>query len=273
MNTSVIVRTCNDGKVLEECLQKVFTQQLPGEKEFILIDEASKDNTLGIVEKFPFDRVIRLGEFLSGSHTLNTAARQCRHEYIVQTLGHTIPADSMAFRHLLSHLEGNQCAASYGRQLPHPMGNIFRNVDFREGYGNTVKKSDVISHSFFAFKRSVWRQFPFDEALRGAEDKPWAYTLRKEGYHILYDARAAVFHFHDFQWAQLFLKPYISAQTHRKTGLSRRSYYANLPGRVMNDFRTLEKKSYLFLSPLYRGVQGVAYFLGWHRQGLRRKER
>ena len=51
-----------------------------------------------------------------------------------------------------------------------------------------------LSNHNSAFRRSLWLEFPFDEALPATEDKAWGAEAMARGYSIIYDPAAAVQH-------------------------------------------------------------------------------
>jgi GT2 family glycosyltransferase len=44
--------------------------------------------------------------------------------------------------------------------------------------------------------RPVWEQVPFDEELHGVEDREWARRVQELGWHVSYEPRASVYHYH-----------------------------------------------------------------------------
>ena len=54
----------------------------------------------------------------------------------------------------------------------------------------------MFSNANGAFRRQLCREFPFDERLLGAEDLAWAHLLQHQGYAIVYEPEAPVYHSH-----------------------------------------------------------------------------
>lgn len=264
MELSVIIRARNEGEILRDCLRQVFLQKVPPQTEFILIDEASRDRTPEIAREFPFNRILRLSEFHSGSRSLNQGCEESRGRTILHLLGHTIPQDPQTFQELLSGFKEEAVAAVYGRQLPHPLGDPFKNVDLRTGYGADGRETPFVSHSFAAVRRETWRRIPYDETYRSAEDKVWSLQARSSGMKLRYEPKAVVLHYHALGLGRVFRKAYRNARTHRRIGLSKRPLFFRLDQRVAADLRYLEKKRYVVLSPVYRGLQAAGYAAGWY---------
>ena len=261
---SVIVRTNNDRSVLRETLEAVFSQKMGRAAEYLLVDEGSSDGTLQVADGFPFNHRILLGRFVSGSHTLNRAMEMAKGELVIHLLGHTIPVGTGCFQALLDSFKEDSVAAVYGRQRPHPRGDLFKNIDFEDGYNDIRRESNIVSHSFVALRRSVWQEVPYDEGCLSAEDKPWSQEVRRRQRRFIYEPEARVLHYHRFSLGVPFRRAYTRARTHRQIRLSYRALYFAVPFRVLNDFRKIERKIWLPMSPIYRGVEAIGYLLGWY---------
>ena len=58
---SIIIRTKNEERWIEQCLKKIFDQNYDN-FEVILVDNNSKDNTLKKAKKFPI-KVVKINKF------------------------------------------------------------------------------------------------------------------------------------------------------------------------------------------------------------------
>ena len=45
-------------------------------------------------------------------------------------------------------------------------------------------------------RRSIWEKFPFDEKVTNIEDRVWGKQMVKNGYNLIYEPEASVFHHH-----------------------------------------------------------------------------
>ena len=59
-----------------------------------------------------------------------------------------------------------------------------------------LAKRPLFSNANGAFRRSLWLELPFDEAIGGAEDIAWVRSMQERGYLIAYQPTAAVYHSH-----------------------------------------------------------------------------
>ena len=62
---------------------------------------------------------------------------------------------------------------------------------------NVYKKNDTFFHNAnSAFKKNIWKQYPFDNKTPHIEDRIWANEVIKKKYNIIYEPLASVFHWH-----------------------------------------------------------------------------
>jgi hypothetical protein len=47
-----------------------------------------------------------------------------------------------------------------------------------------------------AIRHSIWKHSPFDEQIRGVEDREWGQRMVKAGYKLVYEPLASVYHQH-----------------------------------------------------------------------------
>jgi len=48
-----------------------------------------------------------------------------------------------------------------------------------------------------AYRKAVWDQYPFNEAVPGCEDREWALRVLAQGWTVQYEPHAVVWHAHD----------------------------------------------------------------------------
>jgi len=65
---------------------------------------------------------------------------------------------------------------------------------------NTIFFSSVNS----AIKKQIFQQHPFLENLIMSEDQEWAKRVLLDGYEIVYDPEAAVYHSHNYSLKAVF---------------------------------------------------------------------
>jgi hypothetical protein len=207
MRASIVIRTLNEGRYLEDLLLMIARQETPGiEVETVLIDSGSTDGTLEIAARHGA-RVthIRKNEFSFG-RSLNRGSDFATGDILVYISGHCIPVDAHWLQALCQPLIDGHAAYSYGRQIGDDDSNYSERRIFAKYFPET---SAIPQEGFFcnnansALLRSAWEAHPFDEDLTGLEDMELAKRLVQAGEKIAYVAEAPVFHHHQESWAQV----------------------------------------------------------------------
>lgn len=203
---SVVIRTLNEERYLEELLSAIQSQILVNVLcEVVIIDSGSTDRTLQIAEEFSC-RITHIDkqDFTFG-RSLNWGSHFAQGDYLVYVSGHCIPASDSWLENLVAPLLEGLSGYSYGRQLGRDTTK-FSEIQLFEKY--FPEFSDIPQEGFFcnnansAISRDVWEAFKFDENVTGLEDMELAKRYVEAGGSIAYVAEAPVFHIHDEVWAQ-----------------------------------------------------------------------
>ena len=111
---SVIIRTYNEEKDIEECLTKIYNQSHK-HFEVIIVDSESEDKTLETVKKFPV-RIIKIKkEDFTFGKSLNLGCSKAKGEYLVSLSAHAIPLTNFWLANLIRPLKNKKIAGVYGR--------------------------------------------------------------------------------------------------------------------------------------------------------------
>lgn len=196
---SIIVRTKNEQKWIGRCLAAIMRQAV-ADYEVILVDNASTDATLEIVRRFDV-RVVNISdEDFTFGRSLNLGIEASRGEFIAMVSGHCIPAtDQWLYRLWRGFQLDPAVAGVYGKQEPLPDTNSLDKRDLLTVFGleRRVQEKDYFFHNANSMiRRSVWEALPFDEEIAGVEDRDWARRVLDQGYKIIYEPYAAVYHHH-----------------------------------------------------------------------------
>jgi 2-desacetyl-2-hydroxyethyl bacteriochlorophyllide A dehydrogenase len=70
-----------------------------------------------------------------------------------------------------------------------------------------------------AIRKDLWQQHPFDESLPGLEDIEWAKYWMEQGYQVVYEPEAAIYHIHEESWRQVRRRYYREAVAARWIGI------------------------------------------------------
>jgi len=194
---SIIIRTKNEEKWINACLQSVFQQQYQ-DFEVILLDDHSEDMTLEIASRYKV-KIFHYDQPYLPGRALNTGIQQAEGEYIVCLSGHCVPVNSFWLGNLIKNFNVPEVAAVYGRQEPLPYSTYSDKRDLWTIFGldKKIQKKDSFFHNANSMiRRDLWEQFPFDENTTNIEDRIWAKTVLERKFCIVYEPEASVFHWH-----------------------------------------------------------------------------
>jgi len=111
----------------------------------------------------------------------------------------------------------------YGRQMGADSSKFSEARDMRRIFGprRTVLRPPrfFANNANSAIRRDLWREHPFDESLLGLEDIEWAKHWMEEGYQVVYEPGAALFHIHEENWRQVRRRYYREAVAARWIGI------------------------------------------------------
>ncbi|HOX09685.1 MAG TPA: glycosyltransferase [Candidatus Omnitrophota bacterium] len=194
---SIIIRTKNEERWITQCLHGVFEQEYK-DYEVILVDNESEDKTLEKAGQFKLAKVVKCTEYLPGK-ALNMGIRESKGDYIVCLSGHCIPVNAKWLGNLLKGLDDPKVAGVYGRQEPMSFtpDSDKRDLTLVFGLDRKVQEKDSFFHNAnSAMRKEAWQKYPFDEAVTNIEDRVWAKRVLEQGYKIVYEPEASVYHYH-----------------------------------------------------------------------------
>ena len=193
---SIIIRTKNEERWIEQCLKKIFDQSYDN-FEVIIVDNNSKDNTLQKAKKFPV-KIVKINKFLPGK-AINLGIKKSKGTIIVCLSAHCIPINDNWLKKISYALKDPKVAGVYGRQKPLSYSSDFDKRDLFNLFGpeRKIQKKDTFFHNAnSAFKKKLWRKIPFDEQTKHIEDRIWGNEVINKGYKIIYEPDAPVYHWH-----------------------------------------------------------------------------
>ncbi|HNW74003.1 MAG TPA: glycosyltransferase family 2 protein [Bacteroidales bacterium] len=224
---SVVIPVKNGADTLRSCLDGIFRQTLRDKLEVIVIDSGSADGTLELLKAYPV-KVHHLppGEFNHGE-TRNLGVRMARGEFVVMTVQDATPATDDWLRIMLDHFSNPEVSAVCGQQIvPHdpdknplqwflPAGEAqpekicFHNTEaFTKLPGKRQHAYCNWDDVNAMYRKSAKEQIPFRK-LMFSEDTLWAKDALAQGFTIVYDYRARVYHYHHQNFRFYFKRTYI----------------------------------------------------------------
>ncbi len=206
---SIIIRTLNEEKYLEELLQAIDEQLIDLPIEKIIIDSGSTDATLDIAKRFNCRITFIKKENFTFGRSLNDGCFFSNGNILVFISGHCIPESNTWLASLTKSLIDNNADYVYGRQLARDTTKFSEEVLFQKYFPNNKNPENpqyFCNNANSAIKRSVWEKFLFNENLTGLEDIDMAKRICDDGGLIAYSPEAAVYHIHDETYKQVKIR-------------------------------------------------------------------
>ena len=199
---SVIVPAYNEEKAIGNTVEALLKLSYVN-KEIIVVDDGSTDETLATVEKYAKNDFIRVVSKPNGGKwdALNAGVKVANGEFIVCIDADTL-LDPDAIQHLITHFSDPDVAAVAGnvkvgnrhglltklQALEYVVGiNLYRRS---EAYLQNVT---VVPGPIGAFRASVLKEVGLFEGDTFAEDADITFKILKAGYKTVYEPRAIVF--------------------------------------------------------------------------------
>jgi rhamnosyltransferase len=200
---SIIIRSKNEEDWIGHCLNVVFSQNYEN-YEVIIVDNKSHDKTLEIVKSYPIKKLVSLENYLPG-YAINEGIKEASGEIIVMISSHCIPKHNQWLANLVDNFTNEKIAGVYGRQLPVSFSSAqdIRDMFITFGLDKRIQIKDYFFHNAnSAILKSVWNQFPFDDTATNIEDRIWGKKVTEAGYHLVYEPKAEVYHYHGIHQMQ-----------------------------------------------------------------------
>ena len=209
MRYSVIIRTLNEEKYLQELINHIKKQkiELDDEIEIILVDSGSTDLTLEIAKKNDLKIVFIKKENFSFGRSLNIGCSASSGELLVFISGHCIPIGSMWLTNLCSSLKDETSDYNYGRQVGVNTSYFSEKQHFKKFFPPNSKTN--FFNGFFcnnansAIKKKVWEKYKFNERITALEDMYLAQQIKRSGMKVSYQPEANVKHIHHENFYQI----------------------------------------------------------------------
>ena len=174
----------------------------------LVIDSGSTDDTISVAQGWPLRLyTVKPAEFHHGK-TRNFGAELSAGEFLVYITQDALPINNNWLARLTDNLKARNIAMVIGRQIPwdetKPPEKFFYFYNFPQqrmqvtcGDTDIYKDNIFISNVNSAVRRDVWQKFRFSEAILMAEDKELAKRVLSDGWSIVYEPEASVYHSHD----------------------------------------------------------------------------
>jgi rhamnosyltransferase len=179
-SASVVIRNRNERKHLEPLLQALSLQTI--RPEIIVVDNESTDGSAEIAAARGAKLVhIKKGEFTYG-RAINVGVAHASAEIIVMLSAHSLPLGKRFIEDCLESFADQKVAAV--RCIRMEYADEWLNPLTLEGPVPLDGPLTWTENNGCAFRKSIWREIPFDEQIEAAEDMLWCRQVLNAGYRI-----------------------------------------------------------------------------------------
>jgi rhamnosyltransferase len=192
---SCVIRTFNEGKLIDQLLSALSVQSI-GMPEIVVVDSGSTDGTVETVKTYKTKLIQIKKEDFNYSYALNLGIQNAKHELIAILSGHSIPYDESWLEKMSSHFKDEKVAGVYCKQIPMPGADPYEALRIRKMFSDSEKTEANFSNAACCIRKSIWQEHQF-AILPAAEDKEWAQWAISNGYKIIYEPKAEVYHSHN----------------------------------------------------------------------------
>lgn len=205
---SIVIRTLNEGRYLDQVLTSVARQDYPTEAlEVVVVDSGSEDDTLSIAARHGCRIVHIRREDFSFGRSLNLGSDHADGEILIFISGHCVPTGNRWLSELVTPFQQEEVAVTYGRQQGGPESKFSEHCLFEKYFpvqGNGDHQAPFFcNNANSAFRRTAWSLHRFDETLTGLEDMHLSRRLWEAGQRVVYAPEASVYHYHHESWRQV----------------------------------------------------------------------
>jgi rhamnosyltransferase len=266
---AIIIRTKNEAKMLGSVLKGIDNQDFI-DKEVVIVDSGSTDNTLQIAESWKAKIFKIPPEDFTFGYALNYGAAKTDSEFICYLSGHAVPYNEKWLSTLLEPMQKNErVAGAYSRQIAFPGHNPLERLWLKNTFPLQKQKVQcVFSNASCLIRRSAWEDNKFDELVTGFEDQLWAKNVKEKHNLIEYIPDSIVFHSHNEALGDFCRRTRLMYLPKLQFGLQGpfSIFYlvAEIGQKVLLDFIFLiqerEHVKWFFLSPIYRTAHAITIF-------------
>lgn len=216
MDLSIIIVNFNTRDFLRDCLTSIFSQKAKMDFEVWVVDNASQDQSVQMVEKeFPKVKLIKNKENLGFAKGNNSALQKSRGKYLFLLNTDTVVKEGSIAK-IVDFMGKNPQAGALGLKIfnpdgsPQPSVGIFYNLfsaflmlfggeslGFLRTSPSEIKEVDWVAGAALVVRREILNKTGLlDENLfMYMEEVEWCYRIKKAGLKIFFYPGAQVIHY------------------------------------------------------------------------------
>jgi rhamnosyltransferase len=226
---SVVIPVKNEASKISVCIDGILSQTVPV-KEIIVIDSGSTDGTVQLLKNYEQVTLFEIpGAEFNHGETRNLGVSKATGEFVLLTVGDARPFNEYWIEELLKGFIDEAVAGVCGQQVvPHEKDKNpvdwfrffsepeltryqFTKDEFEKLSANDKKNVCGWDDVTAMYRRNALVKIPFRKTSY-SEDAIWAKDALRNGYAIVYNYKARVFHYHledaDFTLKRTFTTMY-----------------------------------------------------------------
>jgi len=205
--TSIIIRAFNEAEYIGDVFKAVESQAY-NDFEIILVDSGSTDGTLEIAEEYVDTIEFVSPQNFTFGHSCNVGCKAASGEFCVFLSAHAIPTNDQWLGTMIENLYEDEVAMTYSNQVGADTTKYSERRLFDELFPEESRRQTPpdywANNASSAIKKELWNEHQFNEYLTGHEDIEWAKHFMDQGYVVIYESEACIYHIHDETWDQVF---------------------------------------------------------------------
>ena len=197
-SVDVVIRCKNEIEWLPSVLDSISTQSLKPQK-IIVVDDSSNDGSREYASEHDCHIVDYGSDPFNYSRALNIGLQDVSSDTALLLSAHCVLYDNFAIEKLMKSLDVPSAVGVFGRQIPTSNSSDIDIRDLLTVFGRerlVYEKYPFFHNAFSLIDMSYWKNNLFSEATNGIEDRVWAYEACANGFKIIYEPEAIVFHEH-----------------------------------------------------------------------------
>lgn len=220
MKISVVIRTRDKERYLDELLESLAAQTVRASEIIVVDNYSTEENRRTMMESLDEtsrNRLNGLGMRLklvtlkdrefSHAYSTNLGVDTAENELVCITNAHSLPVSLTWLEDGLRHFENRKVAGVSGFFIPHKDHTVAGKLDalVYQLSQKVAAQEDWFCTISSMIRKQLWRIYPFDENLPkivpetrkyGLEDYDWGQEMRVRGYRIVVDPSFSVYHSH-----------------------------------------------------------------------------
>lgn len=184
MKYTVVIRTKNSGRTIQNCLESVLNQSI-APSEIIVVDSGSKDETLKILQGYPIKLIHYPKDIeFNYSKALNIGIKQATSVFILILSSHVQLFNSYLVDWMYSLLINTTKCIAVSTLRSDQKNAYIENFDLIKKVKITIENFEGRAiYNFCSFiKKSSWEKYMFNEKIPSCEDQEWGLHFLKQSF-------------------------------------------------------------------------------------------